>query len=181
MPVVDSGWYGLDPKLERCGAPRPGDGTTYVLGSGLSMHRARRRQKELDKEQKRRRKQARKNINKKKKKTKGKSSLNIAYPIKVVGGDCDEVIFDMDAFVLIIRSVRNGVQYDVTVALDTLYVTKSHNESSGIPMVTLRSAEFEDGYITTIKAKDWFEVSEQIERALYYKHVAIKVCVCMCI
>ena len=59
---------------------------------------------------------------------------------------------------------RNGVQYDVSVGLDTLYVTKSHDPNE--PMVTLRSAVLDNGYITTIRAKDrpsWLSRGEVVE------------------
>ena len=57
----------------------------------------------------------------------------------------------------------------MSVGLDTLYVTKSHDPNE--PMVTLRSAVLDNGYITTIRAKDWFSLSEKIERELYYKRI----------
>ena len=154
------------------------------------MHREKRTLKEIRRQTKRR-------IHRKRhKKQEMKEHIRISLPLKVVGDNCDEVIFDMEEFELILRSVRyvrlhvcpyicayvyslyvyvccngyrNGVQYDVSVGLDTLYVTKSHDPNE--PMVTLRSAVLDNGYITTIRAKDWFSLSEKIERELYYKRI----------
>ena len=58
----------------------------------------------------------------------------------------------MDQFKLTLRSVRNGIQFDVSVGLDTLYVTQNKGNKM---MVTLRSAVVDSGYIATIKAQDW--------------------------
>ena len=68
---------------------------------------------------------------------------------------------------------RKGTQVDVSVGLNTLYVTKSHDKHA--QMVTLRSSVLESGYITTISAKAWYDLAEQIERALYCEQNDIKV------
>ena len=63
---------------------------------------------------------------------------------------------------------RKGTQFDVSVGLNTLYVTKSHDNHA--QMVTLRSSVLESGYITTISAKAWYDLAE-----LYFEQIDIKV------
>ena len=107
---VGSGIYGVDPELEQLQAPLRGDGAMYILGTGFSMLRAKLRIKEIEMKHRRRirrkAKRSKNNKRNKRNKKKKKKSLSISLPLKVVGDDCDEVIFDMDKFVLTLRSIR---------------------------------------------------------------------------
>ena len=90
----------MDPNLKLKKTPKLGDGTTYKLGSGLMMHREKRTLKEIRRQMKRRIHQ------KRQKKQKKNDYIRISLPLKEVGDNCDEVIFDMEEFELILRSVR---------------------------------------------------------------------------
>jgi hypothetical protein len=100
-------------------------------------------------------------------------------------GDCDELIFNFSELSLTLRSIRNGIQYDVSVGLETLYVTDCQLDRN---MVTIRSSlipglltplslchaflcnflylTIKGGYLSTIQQYDWMNIAEQIRKCI---------------